>query len=51
MAISDAEKAQNSCKHSVTKFIPKELFYNKNEKLNKIVKSNMINSQKKVTKI
>lgn len=46
IAISDAERAQNSCKHFITKNIPKELFHNKNEEMNKTVKNNIIKSQK-----
>lgn len=34
MTIAEAEKAQNSCMHNTTKYIPKEIFSNKDEMIN-----------------
>ena len=50
MAIAYAENAQNSCRHSVTKYIPKEIFSNSNEFINNNVRNNMMNSQKNINK-
>ena len=48
MAILEEENAQNSCRHNTTKYIPKEVFSNKEQIINNNIKENMINSQKNV---
>ena len=50
MAISYAEKAQNTCINSVTKYKPEKIINNSKESINKKVKNNMINSQKNTNK-
>ena len=48
-AIVAAEKAQNSCVHSVTKEVPTELFFSKDNKLFESVKEKTKNSLKYVS--
>ena len=50
LTLAEAENAQNSCRHNTTKYIPKDIFYNKEEIINNNIKLNMINSQKNVNK-
>lgn len=50
IAIAEAENSQNSCRHNTTKYIPKEIFNNKDETINNNIRQNMISSQKNVNK-